>query len=261
MKKTIIALLALAGGAFAELTEVATMSDLLSGTNINFGTGVVKVSSDSATGYSFTGEGAITGITSTTLSEAITDGTGFLTIAAWIKPSDLSGAESIFSWGGQNTGFKFGISGTAPQLTTKEVADNTPGATTMQMSKADWYMLAVTIDLAGDGSGDRDTYFFIGADGYTSLTRSGNWNTLYPGNDVGTDEDVFGIGSGNGNGNRDLFEGTIANLTVFTSDSVATAAELKTAMGNTAPILIPEPATATLSLLALCGLAARRRRS
>ena len=40
MKKTIIALLALAGGAFAELTEVATMSDLLSGANIEFGTGV-----------------------------------------------------------------------------------------------------------------------------------------------------------------------------------------------------------------------------
>lgn len=260
MKKTLIALFALAGGAFAGLTEVATMSDLLSGSNIEFGTGVVNVSSDSATGYSFTGKGAITGITSTTLSEAITDGTGFLTIAAWIKPSDLTGAESIFSWGGQNTGFKFGIKDTSPQLTTKGVKDNTPNAAAMQMSKADWYMLAVTIDLAGDGSGDRDTYFYIGADGYSSLTESGKWNTLYPGTAVGTNDDVFGIGSGNGNGNRDLFTGTIANLTVFTSDSVATVAELKTAMGSTAPVLIPEPTTATLSLLAMAGLAARRRR-
>lgn len=77
-------------------------------------------------------------------------------------------------------------------------------------------------------------------------------------------EEKFSIGSANGNatsGTENL-NGMLSGFKVFTSEGFETNASVYTALGD-APTLLPtapEPTTATLSLLALAGLAARRRR-
>ncbi|MBE6401952.1 MAG: PEP-CTERM sorting domain-containing protein [Verrucomicrobia bacterium] len=261
MKKyiTLAALLAAGTAANAALVEIADMSELLEGSSYTVGEGVVKVSSTPDVIYSFAGAG-IYGISNADIKNAIEQKNGFLTVAAWIKPTDLTGAESIFSWGGQNTGFKFALNGDKPQLTTKDVKDNNPGAASMALTADSWLMVAVSIDLAGDGSGDRDSYFYWGAAGYENLVRSGSWNTLYPGNTPSESEAYFGIGTGNADGQRDEYSGMIANLTVFTSESVATVAELKSAMGSAAPIPEPSAFGMLAGLGALALVASRRRR-
>ncbi len=77
-------------------------------------------------------------------------------------------------------------------------------------------------------------------------------------------EEKFSIGSANGNatsGGENL-NGMLSGFKVFTSEGFETNASVYAALGD-APTLLPtapEPTTATLSLLALAGLAARRRR-
>ena len=250
MKKTFIAMMALAGMASA---TTFTMDDLLESATI--GTGVVKDKTYAGCVYTFNGQGAITNISDSDAIAALSGTSGFVTIAAWVNQTEGS-EDAIFSVGGQNDGFKFALKGDNLQVTTKGVKDTTTGVAVAQgtLDKPVWTLVAVTIDLDKNGS---DSVFYVGADGYTSLTTSDGW-ALGSWNSFSTN--TIAIGSGNGNGNRDLFEGQIANLTFFTSETAPTAASIQQLMGNTAPVTIPEPTTATLSLLALAGLAARRRR-
>ncbi len=103
---------------------------------------------------------------------------------------------------------------------------------------------------------------------YIAGTANSNFYTRNLGGfDTPAESDqTFAIGSGNSGDAREVFNGQIAGLTIFTSDSVIGGVNDITAiMGTTAPVMeaeptIPEPTTATLSLLALAGLAARRRR-
>ena len=250
MKKTLIALMALASVACAG--EIVTMEQLVDGAT--FGTGVVKDTYYTSTVYNFNTGGAITNITNSTVLGMLSGTTGYVTIAAWVNQTD-GGEDAMFSVGGQNDGFKFSLKNDNLQITTKGVADKTTGMAVTQgtIDAPAWTLVAVTIDLDKTGS---DSYFFTGTDGYTTLTQStgwalGSWNALTT--------ETIAIGSGNGNGLRDGFAGQIANLTIFTSETAATSESIMAVMGNTAPI--PEPATATLSLLALAGLAARRRRA
>ena len=65
------------------------------------------------------------------------------------------------------------------------------------------------------------------------------------------------FGSASTNDQQDNFAGSIAQFQIVQGAALS-ATEIKT-IANTTPT-IPEPTTATLSLLALAGLAARRRR-
>ena len=251
MKKTLIALMALAGVAMA---ETFTMDQLVAtGTMGSSVTLDANYTADKV--YSFVGDSAITNITCADLTSALQASTGFITIAAWVNQTEGS-EDAIFSFGGQNDGFKFALKNDKLQITTKGVKDSTTNVAVTQGTLADpaWTLVAVSVDLDKTGA---DSVFFTGSAGYTTLTTTqgialGSWNAA--------SNSYFAIGSGNSNGLRDGFEGQIANLTIFTSDTVATAETIMNVMGNTAPKMIPEPATATLSLLALAGLAARRRR-
>ena len=248
MKKTIITLMALAGVVSA---DTFTMSDLVSSGTL--GEGVSQDVSYADTVYTFTNKGAITEITNSELLDAFKATSGYITIAAWVNQTEGS-EDAIFSVGGQNDGLKFALKDDCLQVTTKGTKDTTTSLAVTQGNTTTpaWTLVAVTISLDSAGT----STFFTGSNGYTSLSSEdksiGGWTT--PSNNY------FAIGSGNGNGNRDLFEGQIANLTIITSSTAATADSIKTLMGNTAPKLVPEPTTATLSLLALAGLAARRRR-
>ena len=250
MKKTLIALMAMASVASAAtLTQIATM-DQLAAASTDIGSSVTELTDYDKTTYSFTGAGSILSITLPGVTEYITGGTGYLTIAAWIQPSSTS-ENSIFSIGGQNNGFKFALKNGGLQVTTKGLADTNVTCANLGYTSIptdDWTMVAVTIDLSQSGS----SRFYMGTvDNKYASRNLGTWNAV-------TGDDLkLAIGSGNAGSVRDGFNGKISNLTLFSSDGLVNNSDIA-AMIGAAPI--PEPTTATLSLLALAGLAARRRR-
>lgn len=254
MKKTLVALLALASVASAaELTSIATMDQLVSAATSNTAT---KVDNMSVTTYSFSDGAYIGGITLDAVNSALQDSSKYITIAAWVNMSDTNGVEAIFGYGAQQNGFKFCTNGAGLQYTAKGVADKeTVGA---GLTANTWTLVGISFK-GGTAAADGAKYF--------AGTGNGNFYTRNLGGfaaPAATDQ-TFAIGSGNSGGARETFNGQIAGLTIFTSDSVIAGVNDVTAiMGTTAPELVapsvPEPTTATLSLLALVGLAARRRR-
>ena len=98
----------------------------------------------------------------------------------------------------------------------------------------------VTVVVQNDGKGTLTMYVDEQMVGYTTITKE---------SDYGTDKLVknFTFGARNGGGNK-------SNITLYDAQL------LKGLVVNPAAPAVPEPTTATLSLLALAGLAARRRR-
>ena len=254
MKKTLVALLALASVASAaELTTIATMDELVAAATWN---GASKVDDMSVTTYSFSDGAYIGGITLGAVNSALQDSSKYITIAAWVNMSDTNGVESIFGYGAQANGFKFCTNGSGLQYTAKGVADKETAGVGLA---ADTWTL-VGISFKGGTDAAYGAKYFAG-------TGNGNFYTRELGGFAVPSEadQTFAIGSGNSGNARETFNGQIAGLTIFTSDSVINGVNDVTAiMGTTAPEFVapsvPEPTTATLSLLALAGLAARRRR-
>ncbi|MBE6419413.1 MAG: LamG domain-containing protein [Akkermansiaceae bacterium] len=245
--------MAMAGVASAAtLTEIATMEELATASS-DTGTSVTLEAGYDKTTYSFTGAGSILQISLPEVSNYITGGTGYLTIAAWINPT-ATDENSIFSIGGQNTGFKFALKEGGLQMTTKGIADTNVTAANLGFTSiptGDWTLVALSVNLTQNG----DSRFYMSAtDGKCATRNLGAWN------EVTGDDLKLAIGSGNAGSVRDGFKGMISNLTLFSSDSLATNSEIAALMGTAPTLTIPEPTTATLSLLALAGLAARRRR-
>ncbi len=253
MKKTFItlAVLAAASVAAADTQKLATMSELV-GTG-TLGANVAQDLTMTGTVYTFSDSSVITNITNSAVTNALANSSGYLTIAAWINASSVS-ENSIFSIGGQNDGFKFALKDGHLQVTTKGTKDSTVGSTTVSANQ--WTLVAVGIDLSG---GHAATHFYVGDS--TDVTADiGNWSTPNP-------ADKYGIGTGNSGGARDAYSGSIANLTVLYSDTALSNADIQTMVGAMPTAIttpdtpaVPEPTTATLSLLALAGLCARRRR-
>ena len=206
----------------------------------------------SVTTYDFSNGSFIGGITNANLVSALADSSKYITIAAWVKLDDITGVESIFGYGAQSDGFKFCISGDGLQYTSKGVADKELVDTNLTADT--WTLVGISFKGGNDA-----------ADGakYICGTSNSNFYTLNLGGFTTPDttNQTFAIGSGNSGGARETFNGQIAGLTIFTSNGVISGVnDITKHMGTAAPKSIPEPTTATLSLLALAGLAARRRR-
>ncbi len=254
MKKTLIALMALASVASAvELTTIATMDQLVAAAASNTAT---KVDDMSVTTYSFSDGAYIGAITLDAVNSALQDSSKYITIAAWVNMSDTSGVEAIFGYGAQDSGLKFCTNGDGLQYTAKGVADKE--TVNAGLTANTWTLVGISFKGGTDA-----------ADGakYIAGTSNSNFYTRNLGGFAlpSEDDQTFAIGSGNSGNGRETFNGQIAGLTIFTSDSVISGVNDVTAiMGTTAPEFVtpsaPEPTTATLSLLALAGLAARRRR-
>lgn len=251
MKKTLVALLALASVASAaELTTIVTMDELVAAATSN---GATKVDDMSVTTYSFSDGAYIGGITLDALNSALQDSSKYITIAAWVNMSDTNGVESIFGYGAQQNGFKFCTNGAGLQYTAKGVADK--DTANVGLTANTWTL--VGISFKGGTEAANGAKYIAGTSNNNFYTRNLGGFSL----PSDTDQ-TFAIGSGNSGNARETFNGKIADLTIFTSDSVIAGVNDVTAiMGTTAPFLVPEPTTATLSLLALAGLAARRRRA
>lgn len=255
MKKTIIALFACVGLASAtDLTKLVTMDELVASAVTSTATLVKDMS---VTTYQFGGGTYIGGITNENLNSALADSSQYITIAAWIKPTDTNGVESIFGYGAQQNGFKFCTSGSGLQYTSKGVADR--DSVGVGLTAETWYLVGISFKGGNDVAGGAK--YICGTANNNFYTRNlGGFTT------PGATEQTFAIGSGNSGDARETFNGQIAGLTIFTSSAVISGVNDITAhMGTTAPSpvvtpAVPEPTTATLSLLALAGLAARRRR-
>ncbi|MBR3927227.1 MAG: PEP-CTERM sorting domain-containing protein [Akkermansia sp.] len=249
MKKTLVALLALASVASAvELTTIATMDELVAAATWN---GASKVDDMSVTTYSFSDGAYIGGITLDAVNSALQDSSKYITIAAWVNMTDTNGVETIFGYGAQQNGFKFCTNGAGLQYTAKGVADKETA--NVGLTANTWTLVGISFK-GGTAAADGAKYI-AGTSNNNFYTRNLGGFAL-----PSAADQTFAIGSGNSGNARETFNGKIAGLTIFTSDSVISGVNDVTAiMGTTAPS-VPEPTTATLSLLTLAGLAARRRR-
>lgn len=115
--------------------------------------------------------------------------------------------------------------------------------------------LPVTLRLAYDAVGDKAYLYCVETDAITSVATTVDY-TLN-GSTIGGGSDVSGLGSFWTDGGKDNFTiYTVTDMSALAGNADSFAEYVKT---KTVPA-VPEPTTATLSLLALAGLAARRRR-
>lgn len=250
MKKTLVALMALSSVSMAtDLTTLVTMDELVANAITSTAT---QEENMSVTTYNFSDGSYIGGITCDALNTALQDSSQYITIAAWVKLTDTNGVESIFSYGAQQNGFKFCTNGAGLQYTAKGVADK--DTVNAGIPADTWTLVGISFK-GGNAAADGAKYFAGTGNGNYYTRNLGGFST------PGETEQTFAIGSGNSGNGRETFNGQIAGLTIFTSSNVISGVnDVTTHMGTVAPVAIPEPATATLSLLALAGLAARRRR-
>ena len=206
--------------AQAELTELVDQAGLITSASTTQGTGVYSNADMSVSRFS--GTGAYLNITNQDIADKMAGGTGFVTIAVWVKTPKGSASQSYVGIGGQNDGFKVAQNGNYMQVTTKAVKDE--NFTGMTLNANTWTLVAFSIDLDQSGS---DSYCYAlnsGESIRTSRAFAPDWNDL--------SYESMAIGSGNGQNDRDLYTGMMAGMKVFYSDTVATADELIAAMGT-----------------------------
>ena len=174
------------------------------------------------------------------------------TLMAWVKFDNVAtkdeqgnvtkaASSAIFGTGVDTQGVAFNlIDGDDLNLCTKGVSDHrTDGSLTLSANT--WYNVAVTYDC----NTDKANYYLNGVLVGTKTVD----NFRYA-----QDDSFAAIGAGSTTG-KDALSGSIAEFKIL-SGALDQAGILKAAHLTT----VPEPTTATLSLLALAGLAARRRR-
>ena len=270
MKKTLIALMALAGVAAAdiELTEWSFENGVNSvGANVytsSTTTGTVSTIDTTLT------TGSILGDTSTAklgkalnfvdasyiqysnadLGTQLLYGTGTTlsyTIMAYVMFDTLNNYGNelfFFGTGSENRtqGIALGIKEGKVDFLEKSVDHKTWDYT---LAEDTWYHLAFAYDHT-----DNSVELFVNGISKGSLTLDGSM--------VGTNSDApdnyVTLGAASDNSSQDNFSGQLAHLQVVTGAAFDAATVKRYAAS------IPEPTTATLSLLALAGLAARRRR-
>ena len=171
--------------------------------------------------------------------------TNSFTVMTWVNFSEVSGERFFFGTGdGNGSGLAFGVKEGKIDLLAKGKTHHDDFSTTTTLSANTWYNIAITFD-ASTGT----TIAYLNGAKLGDLTLNGE--NIYN----ATGGECSYIGAGSANVNQDNFAGQIADFKILsgalTQDQVLEQANLKK---------VPEPTTATLSLLALAGLAARRRR-
>ena len=262
MKKTLITLMALAGvacGANGDLTQIYDFQGIRN-TNTGAGNLIENTADYDRTVFDMKDAPVYANITNTTITDILngTDQNTCLTLAFWVNYNSAKGKQQmLFGWGENGTGIKFGIDNGAICGTTKDVASLTSGTVTND----EWSLIAVTYKSGTTTVDNVETPCLTMilrdvSDDKTYLYSNKTYNAPTTGGDV------FSILSGSTKSHTEAYKGLLGGVGIFTSTGNVgdvTNAAIATAMGP-APVLIPEPATATLSLLALAGLAARRRR-
>lgn len=176
--------------------------------------------------------------------------TNSYTLMAWVKFDDLSDnkkSQAIFGTGTANdSGMSFTLMDNKYiDLCAKGVADNKSDSLTLAANT--WYNIAVTYDCT-----TKTANFYLNGKLVSTDTTVSNYH--YAGNNWSAIGAKYYAGDGTA---ADVLDGSIAEFKIlggaYTQEQILKAAHL-----SSKPI--PEPTTATLSLLALAGLAARRRR-
>ncbi len=269
MKKTIIALLALSGvaGAFTDTVwnfenTTATSSGVSNDgafkpsgtatyveTGLTLGTEFGNYSLNADLGYAI--DLTSSQWTTTAGSAYWGDGPGYIrlgrngqsfTLITYVKFDSVSGEQFLFGTGSGNAaGVAFGIDNGKLDLLAKGKAHHVLTGN-YTLSANTWYNLAVSYDQATGVAS-----FYVNGDSVGSLTGLNAIDCA----DGGGAASAFG--SGSSDSLQGEFAGEIAQFQILSG--AKTKAEILSAAN-----LVPEPATATLSLLALAGLAARRRR-
>lgn len=226
-----------------ELTKVVSMDTLVqSATKV--GNGAVESTSWQITDnvvYDFDGSSYLTGMDTSGILTSLGSGQ-YVTIAAWINPTSHAGGSgseeqgdggAIFGYGGQSNGIKVIDNGGSLKLTTKGKADyNDCKVSGIDTSSTTWQLVAVTIHVNSDNASNMDVRCMVGETFSNTQTAAGSGDP---------DPNTLAIGSGNSNKKRELFQGSIGGLTVFTSDEWATASDVSGVMSALQPTKIEFP--------------------
>ncbi len=191
---------------------------------------------------------------STIIKDTIVPSKSF-TLSAYINFSAFTGNDLISILGSGNltsAGMAFGIhrenDGYSLSLTTKDKDHNTSGTLT-GLTTDTWHHVAVSYTTTTQPGAPDQGYATFYLDGVQVGNTAQVWGYTATSGDVGS-----AIGSTAQDGIVS-YQGTMTLDRVQVFNSALDGADIRKAAG-----LVPEPTTVTLSLLALAGLAARRRR-
>ena len=254
-----MALASVAVGADGDLTQIYDFQGIRN-TNTGAGNLIVNTTDYDRTVFDMKDAPVYANISNSTITNILngTDQNTCLTLAFWVNYNKATAAQQmLFGWGENGKGIKFGIDNGAITGTTKSKENISNGTVTDN----EWSLIAVTYKSGTTLVEGVETpcLTMILRDVSDNLTYQYS-NKTYHAPETGGD--VFSILSGSTKSHTEAYKGLLGGVGIFTSTGNVgnvTNASIAAAMGP-APVLIPEPATATLSLLALAGLAARRRR-
>ena len=254
MKKTLIALMALAGVASAY--DVWTFDATTADKNGTVTTAPITINIE---GFGQTSTTAVTYVDGSYSYVVAPEGSDFstgsgatsnaFTLMTYVNFDTITSGTEYFIFGtGETNGGGTAINYIGGQLSLSQKTKSHNTTTGVSLEADTWYHIA----LAYDGS-DNSMDVFVNGELQKSITLTGDY--------VAPSNSKIYFGAGSTNGGQDDFAGSIAQFQIVQGVALG-ASDIKAIAIPAAPETpsVPEPATATLSLLALAGLAARRRR-
>ncbi len=280
MKKTLITLAALTAASVANATLLGewnfenelgqngqaygepTYTESVNACDLNVPGSSYMVSTDMGTGIAVTGKTSYVKLVgdgaycdamkltkSFTLSSYVNFSAGFSDIAAIFGTGSNSSAGLAVGIKASGSGYTFDLLNKSKWHGSDNNSDAISHMDTITALTADtWHHVALSYSYDAEAGTGTATWYLNGSVAATqSITNTSMSETNTAGSAIGnTSVDTFSD-----------FDGSLKLDKVQLFDTALTQAEIVTAAGL---MTIPEPTTATLSLLALAGLAARRRR-